>query len=304
MFAAIGLVTKGVEALSDSTTRATENLLNLFGASKALGVGGDQGGSAKFAEGAAARAAKDAKAAAAAQLKATKAQTKALQDQNKLKKAQTLFDIDQIQIIAALQGRLTEDEKLRLSLQMALIQENASEADRLSNLLAASQLKTTNLASAIANLPPALNPLKDYPSYINLALTDIQKIQDALDKLKAPRLTVIIDTVNAGGGGGGGGGGGFKMPEPMAGASTLGTLGLGAGSDYNAGREVAASLSNLEAALGRGGDQGTGRGATVNVTVQGNVISNKDLADTIRMQLLDSSASGSFTMSNRATRGD
>ena len=46
------------------------------------------------------------------------------------------------------------------------------------------------------------------------------------------------------------------------------------------------------------------RNTNVNVTVQGNVISNKDLADTIRMQLLDSSASGSFTMSNRATRGD
>jgi hypothetical protein len=47
-----------------------------------------------------------------------------------------------------------------------------------------------------------------------------------------------------------------------------------------------------------------GERASINVTVQGNVISNKDLADTIRMQLLDSSASGSFTMSNRATRGD
>ncbi len=45
----------------------------------------NQGGAAKFAEGAAARAAKEAKAAALAQLKATNAQTKAIKDQAKLK---------------------------------------------------------------------------------------------------------------------------------------------------------------------------------------------------------------------------
>ena len=297
MFAAIGLVTKGVEALSDSTTRATENLLNLFGAAKALGVGGDQGGAAKYAEGAAARAAADAKAAAAAQLKATQAQTKALKDQAKLKKAQTLFDLDQIQILAALQGRVTEDEKLRLSLQMALIQGNATEADRLSNLLAASQLKTTNLAAAIANLPPALNPLKDYPTYVNSAITDIQKIQDALDKLKAPVLTVVVNTVNTGGGGGGGAGGG--MISPVAGGIEL----LGKGGDQGAAAraldQARADLSNLELSLGRGGDQGGAARTNVTVNVAGNVISNKDLADTIRMQLVDSSASGSFSSIGR-----
>jgi hypothetical protein len=300
MFAAIGLVTKGVEALSDSTTRATENLLNLFGAAKALGVGGDQGGSAKFAEGAAARAAKDAKDAAAAQLKATKAQTKALQDQAKLNKAKTLFDIDQIQIIAALQGRLTEDEKLRLSLQMALIQGNATEADRLSNLLAASQLKTTNLAAAIANLPPALNPLKDYPTYVNSAITEIQKIQDALDKLKAPVLTVVVNTVTTGGGGGGGGGvtgGGTSVVT--GGITEL----LGAGGDQGAAARALDQrrndLTNLELSLGRGGDQGGAARTNVTVNVAGNVISNKDLADTIRMQLVDSSASGSFSSIGR-----
>ena len=299
MFAAIGLVTKGVEALSDSTTRATENLLNLFGASKALGVGGDQGGSAKFAEGAAARAAADAKKAAADQLKATKAQTKALQDQAKLNKAKTLFDIDQIQIIAALQSQLTEDEKLRLSLQMALIQGNATEADRLSNLLAASQLKTTNLAAAIANLPPALNPLKDYPTYVNAAISDIQRIQDALNKLKAPVLTVVVNTVSTGGGVTGGGVTGGGTISPVAGGIEL----LGKGGDQGATAraldQARADLSNLELSLGRGGDQGGAARTNVTVNVAGNVISNKDLADTIRMQLVDSSASGSFSSIGR-----
>jgi hypothetical protein len=196
MFAAIGLITKGVEALSDSTTRATENLLNLFGAAKALGVGGDQGGAAKYAEGAAARAAADAKAAAAAQLKATNAQTKALKDQAKLKKAQTLFDLDQIQILAALQGQVTEDEKLRLSLQLALIQGNASEAERLSRELAASQLLTTNLASAISKLPPALNPFADWPTAIDDLLSQLLELYALMLKLQQP-ITMPITSAKA-----------------------------------------------------------------------------------------------------------
>jgi len=301
MFAAIGLVTKGVEALSDSTTRATENLLNLFGASKALGVGGDQGGAAKYAEGAAARAAADAKAAAAAQLKATQAQTKALKDQAKLKKAQTLFDLDQIQILAALQGQVTEDEKLRLSLQLALIQGNASEAERLAAQLAISQLQTTNLALAIAKLPAALNPFRDYPVDVLEAINDINGIQKALDGLKAPKLSVIVDMVTVGGaiggGAGGAGGGGLGI------GATGGVISaLGAGGDQGIGRSLEQrrnDLTNLELALGRGGDQGKSGRTNVTVNVAGSVISNKDLADTIRMQLVDSSASGSFSSIGR-----
>jgi len=302
MFAAIGLVTKGVEALSDSTTRATENLLNLFGASKALGVGGDQGGAAKYAEGAAARAAADAKAAAAAQLKATQAQTKALKDQAKLKKAQTLFDLDQIQILAALQGQVTEDEKLRLSLQLALIQGNASEAERLAAQLAISQLQTTNLALAIAKLPSALNPFRDYPVDVLEAINDINGIQKALDGLKAPKLSVIVDTIYTSstlGGVGAGGGGGSAATAPI----TSGLAGLGLGGDQGAAARALEQrrndLTNLERSLGRGGDQGGAARTNVNVTVQGSVISNKDLADTIRMQLVDSSASGSFSSIGR-----
>jgi len=173
MFAAIGLLIKGVDAISNSADKATQNLTNLFSAGKALGVGGDQGGAAKYAEGAAARAAKDAKDAAAAQLKATKAQTKAIQDQAKLKKASTLFDMDTIQIMAALQNKLTEDEKLRLSLQLALLQGNASEAERLGKQLAISQLQTTNLAQAIANIPMALNPFKGWGSEIDNLLAKL-----------------------------------------------------------------------------------------------------------------------------------
>ena len=121
--------------------------------------------------------------------KAIQTQNKLLADQTKTKKASALFDIDQIQIMAALQGQLSDNEKLRLQLQMALLQGNAAEADRLSNELAKSQLLTTGLAAAIANLPPALNPFKEFPNYINDILRQLMQLQDAMNKLKMPDLS-------------------------------------------------------------------------------------------------------------------
>jgi hypothetical protein len=302
MFAAIGLMIKGVDAISESATKATGNLQSMFAAGGSM-AGGDQGGAAKFAEGAAARAAKEAKAAALAQLKATNAQTKAIKDQAKLKKASGLLDMEQIQIMAALQNKLTADEKLRLSLQLALLTENASEADRLSNELALSQLQTTNLASAIKNLPPALNPLQDYPSYINKAIGDIALVQDALNKLKAPVLTVQVNTVNTGGAAAPIGSAPQTVsPQTFAGIPSGGDIGGAAKAlEYAAARnQITMNTQMPDWQSYRAGERET----KITVNVQGNVISNRDLTDSLRMGLLDSSASGSFTLSNRATRGD
>ena len=241
---------------------------------------------------------KAAKAELARQKALTAAQKKAEREKALLKKANTLMDMEQIQIIAALQGKLTEDEKLRLQLQMALIQDNASEADRLSTKLALSQIQTTGLAMAIANLPPALNPLKDYPSYVNKALGDIKLIQDALDKLKAPKLTVVVDTVYTGGGNVPSSGGAKQIvPEVFAGMPT--------GGDQGAAQRALeyASMAKLNTQLPDYQSYRAGERASINVTVQGNVISNRDLTDSIRMGLLDSSASGSVSNSLRALGG-
>jgi hypothetical protein len=94
-----------------------------------------------------------------------------------------MFDIDKIQIIAALQGKISAEEKLRLQLQLALIIGNADEANRLSNELLLSQARTTGLATLIANLPKALNPFADYPSYIQMALAELAKLQAAQNSL-------------------------------------------------------------------------------------------------------------------------
>ena len=213
----------------------------------------------------------------AQQKKAAAAQLKAQRDAQILKRAGTLFDIDKIQIIAALQGKISNEEKLRLQLQFALLVGNASEADRLSLELAKSQIATTDLAKAIAQLPPALNPFAQFPQWIQDAINEI-------NKLKAAQSSAMVVT-----------------PSTVTPSTPVATV---APSVSAAAAAASGAIANPQTSLAGYRDYRAGERASINVTVQGNVISNKDLADTIRMQLLDSSASGSFTMSNRATRGD
>jgi multidrug efflux pump subunit AcrA (membrane-fusion protein) len=263
MFAAIGLAIKGVEKLSDSSTKAKDNLSNLF---SSMGVSGFTDSLNLYgspASNAAARVAKDQKAAAAAQLKATKAQTKAAQDQAKLKKANTLFDIEQIQIMAALQGKLSADEKLRLSLQLALLQGNASEADRLGKQLAISQLQTTNLAIAIANIPMALNPFKGWGSEIDNLLAKMIEMYRMLQmKPNLPQGIIKAEVT------------------PQNAASVL--------------ANAPVSLSEYQSITSVMSDVGV-KTPTLNITINnaGNVVSDGDLVNQIRNGLLNQNLSGS-----------
>jgi hypothetical protein len=181
--------------------------------------------------------------------------------------------------VAALQGKISNEEKLRLQLQFALLVGNASEADRLSNELAKSQLATTDLAKAIAQLPAALNPFASYPQWIQDAINEI-------NKLKSAQSSAMVYT---------------PTPSTVTPSTPVATV---SPSVSTAALAASAAIANPQTSLAGYSAYRAGERASINVTVQGNVISNKDLADTIRMQLLDSSASGSFTMSNRATRGD
>jgi hypothetical protein len=109
--------------------------------------------------------------------KATKANTAELKKQAAAKKQNALFDIDQIQIVAALQGKISEEEKLRLRLQLALITGNEAQAAKLSAELATSIDKTGNLAKFLTTLPEANNPFKNWDAY----LIEIEKKIRSLD---------------------------------------------------------------------------------------------------------------------------
>jgi hypothetical protein len=112
----------------------------------------------------------------AALLKTTKEQTKAIKEQTALQKAGTLFDIQQIGIIAALKGQVTDEERTRLELQLAILTGNTSEASKLAGELAKSQGLSQQLAAYLKNLPDAKNPFSGWKSYLDMLEAQVRAI--------------------------------------------------------------------------------------------------------------------------------
>ena len=108
-------------------------------------------------------AAKRAKDLAAAQAK----NTAELKKQTALKKAGTVFDLEQIQLVAALKGKLSENEKLRVEAQLALLNGNEAVATKLTNQILAAQDASGNLAKFLSALPNAKNPFEYLDAYLS-----------------------------------------------------------------------------------------------------------------------------------------
>jgi hypothetical protein len=113
-----------------------------------------------------------AKKNAIASSKLIKNQTTVLSAEQKkqaaLKKAGTVFDLEQIQIVAALQGKISEDDKLRLKAQLALLNGNEVVATALTKQILMAQDQTGNLYKLFLALPDARNPFAYLEGYLNM----------------------------------------------------------------------------------------------------------------------------------------
>jgi hypothetical protein len=125
-----------------------------------------------------AKAAADKAAAKRAKEQAvlTKKQTAAIKEQTALQKAGTLFDIQQAGIIAALKGKITDEERKRLELQLAILTGNTSEASKLAGELAKAQGLSTQLAAYLADLPDAKNPFTAWKNYLDMIEAQARRI--------------------------------------------------------------------------------------------------------------------------------
>jgi hypothetical protein len=200
-------------------------------------------------------------ASARAAAKRAAEEKKIAAERKMLEQAGSIFNLEEIQIYAALQNKVTENEKLRLSLQLALVQENASEAARLATSLAISQLQTTNLAEAIRKLPPALNPFIGWSSELDLILLKLGILNQ---RLQNQPIT-----------------GNVRVPlTPTSAASVL--------------ANAPQATSEYQSITGVMGDLGI-KTPSINITVNnaGNVVSDDDLVKQIRDGLLNSNLSGS-----------
>ena len=125
---------------------------------------------------------------------AAKKSAKAAADKLKSEKATALLnaaakvlDIDQAQILAALSRNLSEDEKNRLKLQRALLNENEEAAGRLAQTIIASQ--------TAALLAQKADPFSGWNDSLQIVLNGLKTLADELAKLGAPKipLTTTLD---------------------------------------------------------------------------------------------------------------
>jgi hypothetical protein len=146
---AIGVAAVAIGAIGNAMRKSTPqqpmNTGKLFFPS-----GGDGGYKERLA------AEKKAEAAAAARAKKlqamAKASEKAQKDALKLAKAKAVFDLQKIQIEAALKGKISEEDAVRLKLMKAIEDENIGNIEKYQKALEKSQEKTKELTELLATV--------------------------------------------------------------------------------------------------------------------------------------------------------
>ena len=181
---AIDNIAKAVNGVTMAVATVIGGFAKLFKALDFLtSFGGLTGANPKWANKEADKASKSAATTAKIQskaattlAKATKANTSELKKQALAKKQNSLFDMEQIQIIAALKGNISKEEELRLKLQLALITGNEEQAKKLSDQLADSIDKTGKLKQYINTLPEAPNPFKAWDEWLATFKTNLSSV--------------------------------------------------------------------------------------------------------------------------------
>jgi len=221
------------------------------------------------AEAAAAKRAKELAKLTKQQVDAQKKLTAEQKKQNALKKAGSIFDLDQIQIIAALKGQLSEQDRKRLELQFALLLGNEEEASRLTYQLAKAQGLGEQIARDLASLPMANNPFASWEAY--------------LDKIAEKARQIASLTVNA----------------------PLGTAAAAAASSGMVSTNVSTNVPVTGFTPPPTGTYGTPMGAVQGAQViELKITGDGDLTNTIAKNLMQQSLStGNQTYVNRRTGG-
>ena len=128
---------------------------------------------------------KAAKAAAAAKIAADK---KAAANKAILAKAESIFDIEKIQIEAALKGKISGEEKLRLELQRAILNEDFVLAEKLQKQLEASQRATAALQGTLAAIKPVPSPFTEW-------IKSLEEISKTLTKILGTPINMTSSSI-------------------------------------------------------------------------------------------------------------
>jgi hypothetical protein len=102
------------------------------------------------------------KSSASAQSKLAKETLKVGKENLKLAKARAIFDLQKIQIEAALKGKISEEDRIRLLLMKAIEDENISQIEKYTKLLDDAQKNTEKLVSTLAGIKPLDDIFKNF----------------------------------------------------------------------------------------------------------------------------------------------
>jgi len=133
---------------------------------------------AMYAKKAAAAKEKADKAAANAKIAADK---KAAANAAKLAKASAVFDLSKIQIAAALKGKISEEEKIRLLLMQAIEEGNAEKAEVLQKKLEKIQELNAKIAADLLAIGEATDPFANWVLSLDAAAAILGKMPALLD---------------------------------------------------------------------------------------------------------------------------
>ena len=129
----------------------------------------------------------------ALQKKQSDATKKAAIDKAKLDKAAAVFELQKIQIAAALKGKISEEERIRLLLMQAIEEGNAEKAEELAKQLELIIQKNIEIAEALAAIGLAKDPFSTWAGSLSLALVELAKYGKTMADINA---TTFIPGVN------------------------------------------------------------------------------------------------------------
>ena len=242
------------------------------------------------AEAAATRRAKEVANLTKKQVAATKALTAEQKKQNSLKKSATVFDMDQIQAIAALKGQLSDEDRKRVQAQLALLNENDALAQKLTREILMAQDATGGLYRYFLSIGDA--KIKNPFAFLDEWLMEFQS---KLNNLKFPSMPTSVSTAVAPTSG-------VVMgftPTPMNPIPTTGAI---------QGPQIPSTNASAYSGTIPTGNFTYGQGNPLNtnvyVTVQGSVTTEEDLVSKIASGLQQKSLStGDSSYINRRTGG-
>ena len=192
----------------------------------------------------------DRKKAAALAAKSEREKLKREKEALQLKRAGTIFDMENIQIVAALQGQIDGEQRLRLVALLALNNDMAEAAEKASTAVLAinapalaslgvimkagdsitdviaklinAQAKTALVDLGIKNLPKAKNPFEDWDTILSKIIFNLDVIANKIKNM--PSVTAggtVVSGNNGGNNGNNGGnnaannGGNIFVPNPF-----------------------------------------------------------------------------------------